>query len=138
MEKRGVYERQFDGDAGVPRDDRSWPSTVSRPATSLRQKPRGLPCSVRLVLLVPCQPGDDISHDQTQWEDDEHSLLWARQFDGCEGTFVDPASVGQKHVDGVCATIGSDKLRSWLGRAADDELGTGRDRRSGDYKLIEQ
>ena len=104
MGKRSAHERQLNGDAGVPRDDWSWPSTVSRPATSLRQKPGGRLCSVELVLLVPCQPGDDISHDQTQWED-EHSLQRARQFDGCEGTFIDPAIVGQKHADGVCATI---------------------------------
>jgi len=105
MGKRSAHERQLDGDAGIPRDDQSWPSTVSRPATSLRQKPEGRPCSVKLVLLVPCQPGNDISHDQTQWEDDEHSLRRAGQFDGCEGTFADPASVSQKHADGVCATI---------------------------------
>ena len=97
--------RNFDGDAGVQRDHQSWPSTVSRPATSLRQKPGEGPCSVKQVLLVPCQPGNDISHDQTQWEDDEHSLRRARQFDGCEGTFYDPAIVGQKHADGVSATI---------------------------------
>jgi len=105
MGKRSVHEPQLDGDAGVPRDDRSRPSTASRLATTLRQQPRVRPCSVKLVLLVSCQPGNDINHDQAQWEDDEHSLRRACQFDGYEGTFADPASAGQKHADGVCATI---------------------------------
>ena len=71
------------------------------PATPLQQKPGGCPCSVKLVSLVPRQPGNNISPDRTQWEDDEDSLRRGCQLDKCYDTLADPTSVGQTYADDV-------------------------------------